>query len=141
LFYPLDWSDTESMAKRRAILSVALLFFLGLIFLGPNQNAYHSHLFSPVLAPLYAGFELGSPWSFYAPDPGGPSTRLEWEVLSERGEELRSGHFPEDRSPYFLNERQLRRSVFSRFIFGSDAYFMNVGAHWKSGQVKSGSLA
>lgn len=118
------------MQLKRAVLSVVLFFLLGIIFIGPNQNSYHAYFLSPVLNPIFTGLEFGSPWSFYAPDPGGPSIRLEWEILDSKGEAIRTGYFPELRSPYFFNERQVRRLVFSRFLFISDDKYLNIGSSW-----------
>lgn len=118
------------MSVRRAILSVALLFQLAVVVIGPNKETYHGFLFAPILEPAFNAFEFGPNWSFFAPDPGPAPVRLEWEILDEKDNVTRTGFFPEDGYPYFINERQTRRVALARFFFFSDERHLNVWSSW-----------
>lgn len=118
------------MSARRAILSVALVFQLLVVFVAPNRGTYHGSLLLPVMEWALNGLEFGSSWSFFAPDPGPAPVRLEWEILDERGAVTRIGHFPESGYPYFINERQTRRVALARFFYFSDERHLNVWSSW-----------
>lgn len=118
------------MSVRRAILSVALLFQLAVVLIGPNKETYHGLLFAPVLEPAFNALEFGPNWSFFAPDPGPAPIRLEWEILDENDNVVRTGHFPETGYPFFVNERQTRRVALARFFFFSDERHLNVWSSW-----------
>jgi hypothetical protein len=118
------------MALRRAFLSVALLFQLAIVLIGPNKETYHGFLLQPVLEPVFNIFEFGSNWSFFAPDPGPSPIRLEWEILDARGGVLRSDFFPKEGYPYWINERQTRRVSLARFFYFSDERHLSVWGDW-----------
>jgi hypothetical protein len=118
------------MSKRRAILSVALLFQLAVVFIGPNKETYHGLLFAPVLEPAFNALEFGPNWSFFAPDPGPAPIRLEWEIVDDNDQVVRTGYFPEEGYPYFINERQTRRVALARFFYFSDERHLNVWSSW-----------
>lgn len=118
------------MALRRAFLSVVVLFQLAVVLIGPNKETYHGLLLKPVLEPVFNALEFGSNWSFFAPDPGPAPMRLEWEVLDERGGVLRTGNFPEEGYPFWINERQTRRVALARFFYFSDERHLNVWANY-----------
>lgn len=118
------------MALRRAFLSVVLLFQLAVVFFGPNKDNYHNLVLKPILEPVFNAFEFGSNWSFFAPDPGPAPMRLEWEILDARGEVMRTGYFPEEGYPYWINERQTRRVALARFFYFADDRHQTVWANW-----------
>lgn len=118
------------MAIRRAILSVALLFQLLVVTIGPNKETYPGYLLSPILEPAFNALEFGANWSFFAPDPGPVPLRLEWEIMDEKDRVIRTGYFPEGGYPYFINERQTRRVALARFFHFSDDRHLNVWSSW-----------
>lgn len=118
------------MSTRRAILSVVLLFQLAVVTIGPNKETYHGLLLAPIFEPAFNALEFGQNWSFFAPDPGPAPVRLEWEILNDHSEVLRTGFFPEEGYPYFINERQTRRVALARFFFFSDERHLNVWSSW-----------
>jgi hypothetical protein len=115
---------------RRAFLSLVLVFQLAVVIIGPNKDTYHGYLLAPIFEPIYSGLELGSNWSFFAPDPGPAPVRLEWEVLGAKGEILRTGFFPDEGYPYWINERQTRRVALARFFYFADDRHLNVWSSW-----------
>jgi hypothetical protein len=118
------------MSIRRAILSVALLFQLAIVMIGPNKETYHGYLIAPVFEPAFNGLEFGANWSFFAPDPGPAPIRLEWEILDNKDSVVRTGFFPEEGYPYFINERQTRRVALARFFYFNDERALNVWSSW-----------
>lgn len=118
------------MSKRRAILSVVLLFQIAVVTIGPNKETYHGMMLSPIFEPIFNALELGPNWSFFAPDPGPPPIRLEWEVVDEHDNITRTGFFPDGGYPYFINERQTRRVALARFFVYSDERHLGVWSSW-----------
>ncbi len=118
------------MSHRRAILSVALLFQLAVVLIGPNKETYHGFLLAPILEPAFNALEFGPNWSFFAPDPGPAPIRLEWEIVDAKNSIVRTGYFPEDGYPYFFNERQTRRVALARFFYFADDRHLSVWASW-----------
>lgn len=123
-------SRKRKMPNRRALLSLVLVFQLIVVFIGPNKDTYHGYLLAPVIEPIYNVLEFGSNWSFFAPDPGPAPVRLEWEILDEKGAIVRTGFFPEEGYPYWMNERQTRRVALARFFYFSDERHLNVWSSW-----------
>ncbi len=118
------------MALRRAFLSLVLFFLLTVVVVGPNKDNSFGRLMQPIYEPIFNGMELGSPWSFFAPDPGPGPVRLEWEIMDDTGSILRTGFFPDGGYPYFINERQTRRVAMTRFYFFADQRHLNVWSSW-----------
>jgi hypothetical protein len=118
------------MSIRRAILSVALVYMLLVVVVGPNRDTYHGYLLAPILEPAFSALEFGQNWSFFAPDPGPAPIRLEWEILDAKDSIIRTGFFPDEGYPYFINERQTRRVALARFFFFNDERHLNVWSSW-----------
>lgn len=78
-------------------ISLALVFYLGLLFLGPLSNPVGSEWLTRPLAkkvrPLHRALFLGHGYRFFAPDPG-PSHLVEFEIAKDDGSVF-SGRFPD----------------------------------------------
>lgn len=84
----------------RAILSLAIAAWLGLVVLGPLSNPIASaNLTEPLarlLRPLYQALFLGHGYRFFGPEPG-PSHIVQYKIGLDDGEVL-EGHFPDTES-------------------------------------------
>lgn len=112
---------TNLNSARKIVLKVGLTLFivyhLYAVMLVPNSaGSYLGGRSAFLIEPYLNFFEFVTCWGFFAPDPGPPPIFVEWELEGESGQTLSKGHFPDYPDPYFLRERQNRRSVIVRFM-------------------------
>ena len=84
-------------AVSKAAISLALIFYLFLLFIGPLSNPVASEqLIRPIektVRPFERALFLGHGYRFFAPDPG-PSHLVEYEITKNDGSLLK-GRFPD----------------------------------------------
>ena len=91
-------SDVSKLTKiQRAILTVGLLIYLGLVVLAPLSNPTSTrNLTAPAadfVEPIHQSLFLDHGYRFFAPDPG-PSHLVYYEVKTDSGGVIQ-GHFPD----------------------------------------------
>ena len=105
-------------AISKAAISLALIFYLLLLFIGPLSNPVASEqLIRPIektVRPFERALFLGHGYRFFAPDPG-PSHLVEYEITQNDGSVLK-GRFP-DRND---NETAFPRLQYHRWFMLSE---------------------
>ncbi|MFL5812729.1 MAG: hypothetical protein ACJ763_04070 [Bdellovibrionia bacterium] len=108
--------DGGALKWIKAALSVFVVFQLTVVLLAPNGDHYVGATLEPFVEPYANFFELTNKWSFFAPEPGPPPVFVEYEILGANGESIHKARFPEEKSPYFLRDRQNRRIASVEFM-------------------------
>ena len=110
-------------------VSLFLIFHLFGVLIGPNPNSFLGQSVAPVYRPYLNFFGLGSTWSFFAPEPFYHPIYIDY-VLNLKGKMPLSGRFPEEKSPYWMRDRQNRRMGLARIILSSDDNVRNMFVHY-----------
>lgn len=104
----------------RGLLSVFVLFQVGVALVAPNADNPIGETVRPLVEPYIGFFELSNRWSFFAPEPGPPPVFVEWELVNPSGDAYQKGSWPEQQSPFILRERQNRRLAAAEFMLPSE---------------------
>ena len=109
----------------RRVISVALLFYLLILVLGPLSNPNGSeHLSRPLarfVAPIHRVLFMGHGYRFFAPDPG-PGHLVEFRITKPDGAEV-NGRFPDpnDKDRSFARLQYHRWFMLSETIWSEGA--------------------
>jgi hypothetical protein len=112
-------STNKKGAKSRwekGFASLFVIYHLTAIAVGPSPMGHLHQVFLPIYRLYWSAFDLGSTWSFFAPEPGSPPLFFEWEMEGKNGERT-TGRFPEYPSPYWNRERQTLRMSIASYLF------------------------
>ncbi len=105
-------------ARRRSVVSLALLAYLAVVVSGPMTNPiYTEELTGPLgrfMAPFHQALYLGHGYRFFAPDPG-PSHLVTYRITRADGSEL-TGRFPHPRQLW-------PRLIYHRWFMLSETMF------------------
>jgi hypothetical protein len=107
------------MRAIKAGLSVFIAFHLFCVVLFPVSDSPMGARLTSWVQPYVLTFELTNNWNFFSPNPS-PPIYIEYELLGEAGEPVRSGRWPEPQDPYFWRDRQTRRITATDFMIGTE---------------------
>jgi hypothetical protein len=113
-------SKAPRFFKTKLVLSAFIVFHLAAVVLTPHEQNYVSFASNFIFSPYVQFFELGSAWSYFAPDPGPPPVFIAWESYDAHGNELDSGRWPDLNDHPLLSERRVRRVALARFASPDD---------------------
>ncbi len=106
-----------SKAARR-VISLAIIFYLAVVVLGPLSNPIGSEFLTrrlaKMVAPLHQSLYLGHGYRFFGPDPG-PSHLVVYRITSQDGDVL-EGQFPD-------REKHWPRLIYHRWFMLSETVF------------------
>jgi len=102
----------------RVVVSIALLFYLTVVLLGPLSNPVGSEFLTrpmaEVVSPAHRALFLGHGYRFFAPDPG-PGHLVVYKMVDDAGNET-SGQFPD-------REKIWPRLMYHRWFMLSETIF------------------
>ncbi|RYZ67666.1 MAG: hypothetical protein EOP09_10660 [Proteobacteria bacterium] len=110
---------------RRILIHGFILFQLLVVVVTPNRDSFLGQKVNPFIEPYINFFEFASSWNFFAPDPGPPPLKLEWELLDQSGRTVSDGEFPGKES-FFFHDLETRRVAITRFFVYSDERHLGV---------------